>query len=600
MEQWAVRAPMNFLHKFYLVEAELAQVTQQDSNAMQKYREAIRLAQKYQYLQEEALANELSARYYLYKKEKKYARLLMKEAHYLYTLWGAKAKADQLEKKHLQLFDLPNVSMPAFSLQKPDYLVTTPKKTSYSNSQQLDLITIVKTSQILSGEVKLENILIRLLNFVRESAGAEKVGLILSNQSDSEPWTLIEEGESDVIRMTPLRSLEETENFPSGIIQYVFRRKEIFVSGDVSLDPKFSQDTYVKARKPKSALCLPITNQGMLRGVLYLENNMLVNVFVKENVQVLKILSTQAAISIENAFLYYNLEQLVEERTKELKATQAELLEKAHKSGQADMATDVLHNIGNILNSITTAEQTITEILTDSVMTKLAKANDLLKSKIETIEDFISNNPRGKTLLEYYLLLGDELENENTLLLSETERLRDKLAVVQNVINGLDSYATEGDYAIEQDPDQLLDEILMLYYSTNDDVQKILKKDYAPTDKVMVYKTKFTFIIVNLIQNALDAMVDTDPAKREILIEIYQEKSCSFVTVADTGCGIESNVLDKVFGQGFSTKKNGHGFELHSCANYMFEMGGRISAHSEGLEKGAKFKLSLPSQKKDK
>jgi len=153
-------------------------------------------------------------------------------------------------------------------------------------------------------------------------------------------------------------------------------------------------------------------------------------------------------------------------------------------------------------------------------------------------------------------------------------------------------------YSTETYLADLIDEILTLYYSTQDNVQKILKTHYSKTDRVKVHKSRFTFVIVNLIQNALDAMSKIEPSRREISISVYQEGAKVYVTVADTGCGIAQEDLIKIFSQGYSTKRNGFGFELNSCANYTGEMNGKIAVSTQGIGKGAEFKISFPTKRR--
>lgn len=318
MKKWAHHAPMNYQHKFYLVEAERCRVLGFDKEAREYYDLAIESAHKNEYLNEEALAYELAGQFYLAKNKFKMAQVYLRDAHYVYQQWGALAKVNALENKHPQLFVKTDTqSTQTTPTTIPTASSTSINSTSLAYSSQLDLSSVVKASQALLGEIVLERLFTKMMHLVIENAGAEKGFLLLP---DKEQWFI--EAENDVkghhIKVLQSIPIEQHQQIPSTLIHYVARTQENVVLDNASVEGKFQRDPYIVEYHPKSVLCAPLLNQGRLAGILYLENNLTKEAFTPDRLQVLQMLSSQIAISIENALLYRNLEQKVEERTAEL------------------------------------------------------------------------------------------------------------------------------------------------------------------------------------------------------------------------------------------------------------------------------------------
>ena len=312
MKKWAKFAPMNYLHKFYLVEAERCRVRHKEANARDFYEKAIALAKKYEYLNEEALANELAAEFYLERQQINIARTYLQNARYCYLKWGAIAKVKQLEETYPEL--LP------YKLEPP-----TPP------DSQMDLSTVVKASQALSGEIVLDKLLAKLIAIALENAGAQKGFLILEQNGE---LAIAAGGGVDDSQMSVQRSLpiEKSALVPKSIINYVARTHESVVFNDAAkeIDSPFSKiqnidENYILLNKPKSVLCVPILGQGKPIGILYLENNLTPGAFTPDRLLVLRLLCSQAAISLENSRLYEaeeeysrTLEGKVQDRTEAL------------------------------------------------------------------------------------------------------------------------------------------------------------------------------------------------------------------------------------------------------------------------------------------
>jgi len=319
MQKWAHHAPMNFLHKFYLVEAERCRVLGKDGDAREFYDKAIKGAHENEYLNEEALAYELAGRFYLAKDQSKLAQVYLRDAHYAYQQWGAGAKVKDLETRYPQFIvkrtPKSSETVATISALTDSTILISSSSSTYSN--QLDLSSVVKASQALSGEIFLERLLTKMMLLVIENAGAEKGFLLLP---DKEQWFVEAESDLNISNINVLHSipLEQHQQIPTTLILYVARRQEHVVLDNACVNEQFHRDPYIIEHCPKSVLCAPLVNQGQLAGILYLENNLAEGAFTPDRLQVLQVLSSQIAISIENALLYRTLEQKVEERTAQL------------------------------------------------------------------------------------------------------------------------------------------------------------------------------------------------------------------------------------------------------------------------------------------
>ncbi|MDZ8260741.1 AAA family ATPase [Nostoc sp. ChiQUE01b] len=338
MKIWAGHCPANFQNKYDLVEAEKARVLGENWEAQELYEKAIQGAKKSEFIHEEAIAYERAAEFYLSLGRQEIGRLYLKNAYHCYSRWGAKAKVQALESEYPQfLMDIND--------RKENQSINTTESSGGTNPQALDIVTVTKASQILASEIKLDQLLAKLMKTVIENGGAQKGFLILEKDRK---WVIAAESTVDSDDVTLLRSLpidsvdgeSQTPILPVAIINYVVRTQENVVLNNATVEEQFIRDRYIVATQPKSILCTPLLHQGKLSGILYLENNLTTDAFTSDRIEVLRILSAQAAISIENARLYgqledynRNLELRVEERTQELsqtlevlKATQAELL----------------------------------------------------------------------------------------------------------------------------------------------------------------------------------------------------------------------------------------------------------------------------------
>ncbi|HEY9853903.1 MAG TPA: AAA family ATPase [Leptolyngbyaceae cyanobacterium] len=294
MQQWAYHAPENFQHKYDLVEAEKARVLGQIYVAMEHYDRAICGAKNSDYIQEEALANELAAEFYFARSREKVAQSYLTEAYYGYIRWGAKAKVKHLEETYPDFF-LRLLTKETGNSQRN----RTADSTTTGSSAMLDLMTVVKASQAISSELVLDRLLEKLMQILIENAGAQK-GILLLNKEGK--LSIAAESYTDSKQvLLPSLPVENSQNLPKLLINYVERTKKNVVLNDAAREGMFATDEYIADRQIKSILCMPIVHQGKLIGILYLENNLTKSAFTPDRLEILKILSSQAAISLELA-----------------------------------------------------------------------------------------------------------------------------------------------------------------------------------------------------------------------------------------------------------------------------------------------------------
>jgi PAS domain S-box-containing protein len=294
---WADYAPMNHQHKVDLVAAEKCRLLGQKAEAIELYDRAIAGAKANEYLQEEALANELAAKFYLAWGKDKIASVYFQEAVYAYQLWGAKAKVRQLENSYADLLNLPSKVRALTETTILSYTTTSAPK------NHLDIETILKLNKAIAGEIILKNLLVKLLDVIIENAGAQSAYMILveGDHLVIEASKVVDSQQVEVWKPSPV---ESCETLPQTIINYVARTQNIVVLNHAAKQGNFTQDAYILKYQPLSILCVPLINQGQLVSIIYLENNLTIGAFTAERVELLQLIAGQAAIAIRHAQLY--------------------------------------------------------------------------------------------------------------------------------------------------------------------------------------------------------------------------------------------------------------------------------------------------------
>lgn len=309
-QRLAEQCQANFEHAYLILQAEKARIENRPIEvAMRFYDDAIVSAKKHSYLCNEAIANELAAKFWLAQQKENFAQFYLKEAHYCYQQWGALAKVKDLEERYPQCLVRESVAtMPTMLTtitHTPTATFFASTQTQTSTSQWLDLETVMKASQILSGEIILSHLLSKMMQIVIENAGAQRGFLILPLD---DKWVIEAEGAIDKEEVSILHSLPVSLYLPEAIISYVARTQENVVLTDARQEGLYTENPYIKAHQTKSVLCFPIVYQQQLRAILYFENNLTTGAFTETRLNMLKMLSSQIAISLENARFVKELE----------------------------------------------------------------------------------------------------------------------------------------------------------------------------------------------------------------------------------------------------------------------------------------------------
>jgi predicted ATPase/signal transduction histidine kinase/tRNA A-37 threonylcarbamoyl transferase component Bud32 len=303
MENWARHAPSNFKHKYELVEAEKARVLGQAWEAEQLYERAIQGATEWGYVQETALSNELAAEFYLSYGKDKIAKIYLTDAYYEYIRWGAIAKVKDLELRYSQFLPLMN------SEEKTVFPKNAvPSSTITVNTTTLDFASLIEASQAISQELIFDRLTDKLMKILLENSGAQTGFLILSKEDK----LVIEIAGSIALKDVTIRHsipVEVSERLPVSVINYVERTQENVILNDGANESTFASDPYIQKNRPKSILCVPILKQRKLLGIAYLENNLAKGAFGRYRQEIVRLLCAQAAISLENAKLYFDLQQ---------------------------------------------------------------------------------------------------------------------------------------------------------------------------------------------------------------------------------------------------------------------------------------------------
>ena len=294
LQLWAANCPENFENRAALVGAEIARLEGRELDAERLYEQAIRSACANGFVHNEALAYELAARFYAARGFEKFARVYLQDARYGYLRWGAEGKVRQLDEMYPHLRQEEPAPAPTSTIGAP--------------VEQLDLATVMKVSQTISGEIVLEKLLDTLMRTAIEQAGAERGLLILAR--GAEPQIEAEATTSGDTVIMQLRDQPVTATvLPESVLHYVLRTREGVILDNAAAENPFAVDPYIQQQHARSILCLPLLNQAKLIGVLYLENNLSPRVFAPARIAVLKLLASQAAVSLENTRLYRDLEQ---------------------------------------------------------------------------------------------------------------------------------------------------------------------------------------------------------------------------------------------------------------------------------------------------
>jgi predicted ATPase/signal transduction histidine kinase len=583
---WANHAPMNYQHKYDLIAAENLRVLGRSWQAAELYDRAIQGAKQNNYLQEEALANELAAEFYLSQGRDKLAQVYLVDAYYTYERWGAKIKVQDLKQRYSQLLTSilePEIryfqSMQATLgnrefLENTDTNISISQETS-SNSEALDLLdlaAVIKASQALSGEIQIDQLLAKLMQVVMENAGADRGMLILNREGNLEIVARCF-GSRDFQRLSV--PVESSIEVPLPAINFVKRTQETLLINDEIIPTSFGTDAYFVANQPKSFLCTPILNQGKLIGILYLENNVTCGAFTSDRLEVLQLLSSQAAISLENAILYSTLEQKVVERTQELsqaledlKATQKRLVESEKMAALGSLVAGVAHEINTPVGTSITVAST----LADATQT-FKNAVDQGQLKRSTVNNYLEVASESTNLILHNLQRAGEL-------IQSFKQVAVDQANLEKRTFGVKYY---------------LEEVLLSLAPQFKQAGHRLTIEGEETITIDSYPGALAQIVTNLVVNSLTHAYQPGESGN-LRLEISQQNQEVIIQYSDDGCGILQENLDKIFNPFFTTARNqgGSGLGLHIVHNLVTQkLQGTIDVSSE-LGSGTLFMMKFP------
>ncbi|MDY6939444.1 MAG: AAA family ATPase [Cyanobacteriota bacterium] len=607
MKTWARSAPKNYQHCYELVEAETARVLDRPLKAMEYYDLAIESAAERGYLRECALANELAARFYFSLGRNKVGNLYLKEARQSYALWGARRKVAALAREYPQLGrswhdDTQPMTVSGSAQSDSPRIVSTFRGHQIDT---LDFATAMKSTQALSSEILLDSLLDKLIKIVLENAGAQ-LGFLMLLEDDR--LTIEVAGSVELDRVVVRYSLpvEKTDQLPLSIVNYVARTQQSIVLNDAASDSNFVTDPYIQEYQPKSVLCAPIQSQGKLIGLVYLENNLVSGAFTPDRLKVLTLLCAQAAISLENATLYQNLQESeTREREKnselqrsleELQQAQLQLVQSEKMSALGQLIAGVAHEINNpasfIAGNITLAANYL-----EDLSGHLERYRQTFPEPGGEIEDHAED-------IDLDYLIEDAPKLIDSMKLG-TDRIRQ----ISQSLRTFSRADTDAKVAVDIH-EGIKSTLLILKHrlKANDKRPAIeVVEAYAQLPPIECFAGQLNQVFMNILANAIDALEETNegrdyqevaaqPNRITIATETNSDKTRAIVRIRDNGAGMKPEVRQKVFDRLFTTKPVGQGTGLGLSISHQIvtqKHGGKLTCDST-LGEGTEFTIELP------
>ncbi|MFN6485781.1 MULTISPECIES: AAA family ATPase [unclassified Nostoc] len=600
MREWADHAPVNYQHKYHLILAEQARVSGDRLQAADYYQIAIEEAIANDYVQEAAIANELAAKFYLEWAKDKAAEGYLQQAYYCYAHWGAKAKTDDLEKRYPKLLK-PILQQQEFNFNPLETIASIARTSSTyptnttNISDALDLTCILKAAQTISSCIELDALVSSLTRIILENSGAKTSVLILPQE---DVWqvraiTFIEQqsnSQTDVKTILYSQPLDACQNIPIKLINYVKNTQESVIIDNCQTNIPGVIGEYMLQHQPQSVLCMPIVNQGHLVGILYLENKLNQGVFTNNRLQVINLLSSQAAIALENAQLYQQAGQALQE----LQQAQLQIVQSEKMSALGNLVAGVAHEMNNPLGfiaaSLQQAKPTFAEIIEHLKLyeKRFPTPGDEILTHAEEIDLEYSLEDLPK-MIDSMMIACDRLKNISTSLRTFSRADRD-YKVPFNIHEGIDST------------------ILILKHRLKaNDIRPAIEvvTDYGNLPQIECFPGQLNQVFMNILANAIDALDEsnTEQSFEEIkanpnwikVTTSLKERQVE-VKIADNGKGMSESVKQKVFDHLFTTKGvgKGTGLGLAIAQSIIVEKHGGTLNVSSILGEGTEFVITLP------
>ena len=598
LKLWSESCPENFRHKYLLVAAERARILGKYLEAIENYEGAIAEAKANRYLQEEALAYELAARFYLDWGKEKIAQTYMEAAYYCYARWGAKAKTDQLEKQYPQLLtpilEKQWIELKAFNsierLTQPIVSSTQIQSTSTGFSDTLDLASILQAAQTLSSTLDLEQLLAEISRIILTNAGAQKMALLIP---DADQWQLraIVELDSDgkLITTTHLQLLTLESAVPIRLIQYVKNTQQPILIDEAKTEITGIVEGYLLKYQPQSVFCVPLLNQGKLVAILYLEHPTTKSVFTSNRQTIIQFLCTQAAIALENAQLYDRAQQALQE----LQKAQLQIVQSEKMSALGNLVSGIAHEINNplgfIAGNISIAQENLTNLLEHLTLYEQKTSCEDIADHAEDI-DLEYMRADFPSLLESMNVGIKRIKNISTSLRIFSRQDREHKTAF-NIHEGIEST------------------LLILKHRTKANEQRPeieIITDYEKFPEINCFPGQLNQVFMNILANAIDAFEEANQGKTYAEIEanrnsitirtLMLNKHQVEIQIQDNGYGMKAETKDRIFEQGFTTKGVGKGTGLGMAIAHQIvteKHGGTITCDSV-VGKGTTFIILLP------
>jgi predicted ATPase/signal transduction histidine kinase len=533
-EIWRENCPDNFENRAALVGAEIARIEGREIDAESLYELAIRSARASGFIHHEAIAYELASRFYAARGLEEIAQLYLRNARYRYLRWGADGKVRQLDELHPHL--------------RTEELAPVPTRTIGAPVEHLDLATVIKVSEAISGEMILEKLIDTLMGTAIEQAGAERGLLILSRGPEQRISAEASTGSDAVVVRLCDQPVGE-DAMPQSVLHYVAHTQANLILDDASAVHPFSSDAYIRQHRARSILCLPLLNQAKLVGVLYLENNLAPRVFTPTRIAALKLLASQAAISLENSRLYADLQ----EREAKIRQVQMDLAHANRLASMGHLTASIAHEVNQPITGVVTNAQ--------AALRFLGAASVDLEEVRQSLEDIVRGGNRASSVID---------------------RLRD---LIKKAPPRKDRFDVNG----------AAREVIELTRSEAGKNGVRLRTDFGDgLPPVLGDRVQLQQVILNLILNGIDAMSDMSEGVRELFISTAEAESGSvLVAVRDTGSGLSPATIKHLFEPFRTTKSSGLGLGLSISRSIVEAHGGRLWA-SANEPRGAIFQFTVP------
>ncbi|MDY7021752.1 MAG: ATP-binding protein, partial [Cyanobacteriota bacterium] len=603
LKKWSQFAPWNCQHKYDLVAAELFRISGEKLEAMELYDQAIAGAKENGYLQEEAIANELAAKFYLDWNKEKLAAPYLQEAYYCYACWGSKAKIEQLEIMYSRLLT------PVLQRSQPSHnsnlsQTSSPALGTFSTTiSTLDFASVIKASRTISEEITLDSLLSKLMKILLENAGADQVIFILENEKKDRFVAQCVDNKCNLSN-----HFQSKNTFPQSIINRVKRTRETVLINQLKRDTTFTTDPYFLQSQPKSLLCTPILNQGKLVGILYLENHLTTDAFTPERLEILNLLTAQAAISIENAQLYqhlerysHNLEDQVQQRTQQLQEKNQHLQQTLNQLQLAQtklIQTEKMSSLGKMVAGIAHEMNNPIAFIEGNIYHARTYFHDLL----ELLNLYQENLPNPDQKIQ------DKIEEIDLNFLSQDlEKLLNSIQTgsdrISQIVLSLRNFSRLHENGLKQvDLHEGLENTLLILQhrlAPNGSSPAIsILKNYAEIPLVNCFPNQLNQVFLQILSNAIDALMMLEVGSSPEISITTERKDASTVSIkiADSGMGMSEDIQHRIFDPFFTTKPVGQGTGLGLSISYQIiteQHQGELRCISQ-VGQGTEFIIDLP------